>query len=58
MPEKPKHEHEDAYHDSDFSQVCSCGAVRLRESGSREWEPWHACALCALNPNGGHHVEA
>ena len=44
------HEHEDAYHDSSYSQVCACGAVRLRASGSREWEPWHICALCALRP--------
>mgnify|MGYP001586058478 CR=1 FL=1 len=64
MPEKPApgisitHAHEDIMHDSDYSQTCDCGAVRLRQSGSREWEPWHVCALCALNQNhGDHHAE-
>ena len=44
------HGHEDAYHDSNYSQVCTCGAVRLRASGSREWGPWHTCGLCAPRP--------
>lgn len=44
-----RHEHKDAFNDSNFSQVCECGAVGLREARTREWEPWHICAFCALS---------
>lgn len=44
-----RHVHKDKMHDSNYSQVCRCGAIRLRPAGG-EWEPWHVCPLCALSP--------
>jgi hypothetical protein len=44
------HVHRPRSDSSQYAQVCNCGAVRLRAAGTKKWEAWHVCSLCALRP--------